>query len=108
LVVKVKAMFSHKLGNEEEKEGFTVSIRFLALLFLGIVLVVAGIIVLVVASLETGGSGSVGVVIFLGPFPIVFGSGPDSKWLILIEIIIAATSLVAFLVVNKRYGRLSE
>ena len=101
-------MFSHKLEDEEENEGFTVSNRFLALLFLGIALVLAGIIVLVVASLELGGSGSVGVVIFIGPFPIVFGSGPDSKWLILIGIIIAAISIVAFLVMNKRYGRLSE
>jgi len=108
LVVKVNAMFSHKLEDEAENEGFTVSSRFLALLFLGVALVLAGIIVLVVTSLELGGSGSVGVVIFIGPFPIVFGSGPDSKWLILIGAIIAAISLVTFLVMNKRYRRLSE
>jgi len=30
------------------------------------------------------------VVIFIGPFPIVFGSGPGAIWLILIALIIAA------------------
>ena len=100
-------MFSHKLEDEAENEGFTVSSRFLALLFLGVALVFAGII-LVVTSIELGGSGSVGVVVFIGPFPIVFGSGPDATWLIFIGVIIAAISLVVFLAMNnKRYGRLN-
>ena len=102
-------MFSHKLEDEEENEGFTVSRRFLALVFLGAALVLAGIIILVVSSLELGGSGSVGAVVFIGPFPIVFGSGPDATWLILIGVIIAVISLVVFLAMNnKRYGRLND
>jgi uncharacterized membrane protein len=102
-------MFSYKLDEEEENEGFTFSNRFLAFLFLGTALVFTGIIILAVSSLELGGSGSIGVVVFIGPFPIVFGSEPDAKWLILIGVIMAVISLVVFLAMNnKRYRRLND
>jgi uncharacterized membrane protein len=102
-------MFSYKLDEPEENEGFTFSNRLLALLFLGTALVFTGIIILSVFSPELGGSGSIGVVVFIGPFPIVFGSGLDAKWLILIGVIIAAISLVVFLAMNnKRYRRLND
>ena len=65
---------------ETEDEGIAVSGRLFGFLILGIALVFIGIVVLVVASAVFGGSGSVGVVIFIGPFPIVFGSGPR-RWL---------------------------
>ncbi len=101
-------MFSDTFENNDENDGFTVSSRFLALLFLGVVIVIIGIVILIVASVFAGGSGSVGVVIFIGPFPIVFGSGPDATWLIIIGVILTVISIVAFLIMNKRYGRLNE
>ena len=88
---------------ETEDEGITVSSRLFGFLILGIALVFVGIVVLVVASLVLGSSGSVGVVIFIGPFPIVFGSGPNADWLILIGIILAVLSIVLFLVMNRRF-----
>ena len=88
---------------ETEDEGITVSSRLFGFLILGIALVFVGIVVLVVASLVLGSSGSVGVVIFIGPFPIVFGSGPNAGWLILIGIILAVLSIVFFLVMNRRF-----
>jgi uncharacterized membrane protein len=88
---------------ETEDEGITVSSRLFGFLILGIALVLIGIVVLVVASLVLGGSGSVGVVIFIGPFPIVFGSGPNADWLILIGIILAVLSIVLFWVMNRRF-----
>ena len=81
---------------ENEDEGIAVSSRLFGFLILGIALVFVGIVVLVVASLVLGSSGSVGVVIFIGPFPIVFGSGPNAGWLILIGIILAVLSIVFF------------
>ena len=90
---------------ENGEEGFTISDRFFGLLLLGVALVFVGIAVIVFASLSLGGSGSVGAVIFVGPFPIVFGSGPNSILLILIGIILAVLSLVFFWVMNRRYGR---
>jgi uncharacterized membrane protein len=91
---------------EDDDEGFVVSSRFLAFLILGIALVLVGIAVLVVVSLlSSSSSGSVGVVIFIGPFPIVFGAGPNALWLILIGIILAALSVAFFFVMNRRIGR---
>ena len=95
-------------AQETEDEGITVSSRLLGFLILGIALVFVGIVVLVVASLAFGSSGSVGVVIFIGPIPIVFGSGPNADWLILIGIILAVLSIVLFLVMNRRLGRFSN
>jgi uncharacterized membrane protein len=95
-------------GEENEEEDIPISNRFFSLLILGIVLVFVGIVVLAVASVVLGGSGSAGVVIFIGPFPIVFGSGPNAAWLITIGIILAVLSIVIFLVMNKRIGRLTD
>ena len=94
---------------DEEETGFTVSSRFLKFLFLGIALVFVGLAVVMVASLFLGGgSSSVGVVVFIGPIPIVFGSGPDATWLITIGIVLAVLSMVAFLIMNRRYRKFSE
>ena len=95
-------------AQETEDEGITVPSRLVGFLILGIALVFVGIVVLVVASLAFSSSESVGVVIFIGPIPIVFGSGPNANWLILIGIILAVLSIVLFLVMNKRVGRFSN
>jgi uncharacterized membrane protein len=91
---------------ETEDDGIQVSARLLGLLVLGIVLVFVGIAVLVVVSLISGSPGSVGVVIFIGPFPIVFGSGPNAVWLILIGIILAILSIALFVFMNRKFGKL--
>ena len=88
---------------ETEDEGFTVSSRLFGFLILGIALIFVGIVVLAVVSLFLSSSESVGVVVFIGPFPIVFGSGPNATWLILIGIILAALSIMLFLVMNRRF-----
>jgi uncharacterized membrane protein len=72
------------------------------------VLVFVGLVILVVASLVFGGSGSVGGIILIGPIPIVFGAGHDASWLIVISIILAVLSLVLFLVMNRRLRRFSS
>ena len=89
-------------AQETEDEGINVSDRLFSLLILGVAFVFVGIVILAVVSLVLGGSGSVGVVIFIGPFPVVFGSGPSATWLILIGIVIAVLSVAFFLVMNKR------
>ena len=87
---------------ENEAEGIGVSNRLLGFLLLGIALVFVGVAVLVVASVVLGGSGSVGGVILIGPFPIVFGAGPDAGWLIAVSVILTVVSLVLFLVMNRQ------
>ena len=85
-----------------ENECSEVSGRFFNLLILGLALIFVGIVVLVVVSLFSVGSGSSGIVIFIGPFPIVFGKGPDAVWLILIGIIITVLILIFSLIIHRK------
>jgi uncharacterized membrane protein len=93
------------MPNEDESEGFTLPSGLFKWVVLGIAFLLVGLLVILLASSFLGGSGSVGVVIFIGPIPIVFGSGPDKIWLILIGIIITVISLVAYFGINRRYRR---
>lgn len=94
------------LSEEQNEEGgVAVSGRLWMLLLAGISLVFVGIAVIVVASILLGGSGSVGGVILIGPIPIIFGSGPDALWLVLVGVIVSIISIVLFLVLNRRAGR---
>ena len=100
-------------GEEENREaveeGIPVSSRFLLLLFLGFILVIVGVAVVLVASvLYGGGSVSGGAVIFIGPFPIVIGAGPDATLIVLFSIILAVLSVVVFLVINRKMRRFGE
>jgi uncharacterized membrane protein len=88
---------------ETEDEGIAISSRLFGFLILGVALVLIGIVVLAVVSFVLSSSTSVGVVVFIGPFPIVFGAGPNAVWLIIIGIILAVLSIVVFLVMNRRH-----
>ena len=91
------------------EEGAPVSSRFFLLLISGFVLIFVGIAAILVAMVfYGGGSASAGVVIFIGPFPIVIGAGPDATLIVLFSIIIAVLSVVVFLVMNKRVRRLED
>ena len=89
------------MGKVTGDTGFGLSDRLFSFLLLGIALVFVGVAVLVVAAV-LGGSGSVTGVIFIGPIPIVFGAGPDSAWLILISLIVAALSIALFVLSRRR------
>jgi len=95
-------MSENKEVSENDEDGITVSNRFMALLFLGLGIIIIGIIMIVVASVLGGGSGSVGGVIFIGPFPIVFGVGPNGIWLIIVSIIIAFLMFMLLFVMKRR------
>jgi uncharacterized membrane protein len=88
--------------SHETEEGINVSSRLFAVLILGFLLVFIGVIVLVVATLLSGGSASVGGIVFIGPIPIVFGAGPNADWLILISIILAVVSFALLFVYRRR------
>ena len=72
-------------------------------MILGFVLVLVGItVILVTAVLYGGSSANFGGVIFVGPFPIVIGAGPDATLMVLLGIILAVLSVIMFLVMNRR------
>jgi uncharacterized membrane protein len=59
------------------------------LLAAGIVIILAGMLVLVISAAGQG-QASVGGAIFIGPFPIAFGTGPSGTSLALVSVIIGA------------------
>ena len=96
-------------SQETAEEESIVSSRLFLFLILGFVLVVVGIAVILIATvLYGGGSASAGAVIFIGPFPIVIGAGPDVTWIVLLSIILAVLSIVVFLVLNRKIRRLES
>ena len=78
--------------------------KFFTLFAAGFALVFIGVVFVMVASLLGNGEGSAsaGVVVFIGPFPIAFGAGPDAGWLILVGVVLAVVSVVLFAVLRRR------
>ena len=77
------------------------------LLALGLLLVVAGF-GLLFAGAAGQGSSSVGGVIFIGPFPIAFGSGPRGADVALASVVIGAVMVFLFLAWGWRIARGSQ
>jgi uncharacterized membrane protein len=67
-----------------------------ALVGVGVFLILVGL-VMVFASAATGSGGSAGVVIFIGPIPIVFGAGPDAGLLVLVGVVLALVMMFCLL-----------
>ena len=93
--------------DEENRETISkelaLSYKAFSLLFLGFILIVVGMAVILVTSVfYGGGSVNAGAVIFIGPFPIVIGAGPDVTWIVFFSIILAVLSVVMFLVINRK------
>ena len=55
-------------------------------------------LVAVAAVFSQVGSTGFGGIIFIGPISIVFGIGPDAKWLILFAMIPTVLSVIMFLI----------
>lgn len=68
------------------------------IIFTGILLCLIGFIIIFLGSLATvsgsGGNISAGGIIFIGPFPIVFGAGEYGLHLIWLSIVIAIIMIV--------------
>jgi uncharacterized membrane protein len=62
------------------------------LLAAGIVIMLAGMLVLVISAADQG-QASVGGAIFIGPFPFAFGTGPSGTSLALVSVVIGAVMI---------------
>jgi uncharacterized membrane protein len=85
-----------------DNESIGISGGMLTVLFVGFAVILIGIILVILAAAVGGGSSSVGGVIFIGPFPIVFGAGPDATWLIVISLVVAVLMLVLLFVWRRK------
>jgi uncharacterized membrane protein len=66
------------------------------LLGFGLALVVVGLFLVAIGS--ASGAVSAGGVVFIGPLPFVFGSGPTGDQLALVSVVIGAAMMVVLLV----------
>ncbi len=76
--------------------------KFFLLFIIGFFLIFMGIIILMVATVLSDGSVNFDAFIFIGPFPIVVGAGPEAPWMILFAILLAVLSVIMFLVLTKQ------
>lgn len=74
----------------------------LKLFLLGFALVFVGMIFLIASSILSGNvETTTGIIIFVGPIPIILGSGPYSIFAILLATILAVLGVVFFLLLRK-------
>ena len=71
---------------------------------IGLLIFLAGFALLFVGAFGQG-SVSTGGVVFIGPFPIVFGSGPSGTQLAVASVVIGGVMLVLFLLWGWRFYR---
>ncbi len=77
---------------------------FLTLIFIGVVVVIIGILLIFIASISSQGETRVegGGVVIIGPIPIVFGSSQRITILLLfLAIILTVTTIVLYLVLGR-------
>ncbi len=89
------------MSNDDEHESLSWGYK---LLVAGVALILLGTLILAAVTVISIGEGSasIGGIIFIGPFPIVFGSGPNAIWLIMVAVAIAALGLAVWLVIYRR------
>jgi len=80
--------------------------KFWMLFVLGLLLILVGFLILMIATmLSSEASASFGGFIMIGPFPIVFGAGPEAAWMVLFAIVMAVLSIVIFFVLHREIRR---
>ncbi|MEM2999358.1 MAG: DUF131 domain-containing protein [Candidatus Bathyarchaeia archaeon] len=89
-------------NQEALEKGITLSNKLFSVLIIGFTLIIVGIMVIAFATAFNGHGCSAGAVIFIGPFPIVIGAGPDATLLVSFSIILAVIGIVIFFVMNRK------
>lgn len=95
-------MLNIEIGVKCSEHKFEASQKFLLLFIVGFFIILTGIIILIFAAMLYGeGSANFGALIFIGPIPIVIGSGPAAPWIVLLAIILAVLSIIMFLIMHR-------
>jgi len=91
------ARCSRQARRKEELEATPIGVRVASLphilLLIGLVTVALGTAILFVAVVLAGGGISAGGVVFVGPIPIIFGSGGDPALIALVSLLAVAAML---------------
>lgn len=72
------------------------------LFFIAFAVILIGMLLMTLGSVSNSGSASGGAIIFIGPFPIILGSGPYSFFLVVLAAILTIAGFVFLLFMRKR------
>jgi uncharacterized protein (TIGR00304 family) len=90
----------------EETSEAPVWTTTMQLFFVGFLLTFIGFIVLISSTaLQENSSVSGGLIIFIGPLPIILGSGPYAVFAILLAVILTIIGFIMFFVLRKQAFR---
>jgi uncharacterized membrane protein len=71
----------------------------------GVLIILAGLILIFAGSMGQG-SASAGGVVFVGPFPIAFGAGPEGGDLALMSVVIGGVMVALLLIWGWRLAKM--
>jgi len=75
--------------------------NYLLIIFIGLIMITAGIILLIIDSLKKEKNVETGGVLIIGPIPIVFGSSREAAYLAMIlAIVLTILAIILFLTIN--------
>ena len=74
---------------------------FMKVFLAGFLFIFLGTIILMVAGLMGGVSNSFGLVVFIGPIPIILGAGKYSLLAVLLAVVLTIIGIVLFLLLRK-------
>ncbi len=74
----------------------------LGLFTVGLILILVGITLAVAATMLSGETVAAGGVIFIGPVPIVVGTGSCSIWTMVLAVVLAILGILMFVIYQKR------
>ena len=77
-------------------------IPFMKIFFLGFLLIFAGMIILMLATIFFGLKDSFGLILLIGPIPIIFGTGQISLPLIILAITLTILCIIVFILLSRR------
>jgi uncharacterized membrane protein len=84
--------------NDDARFGWSMAFT----VFLGaFIMIFVGMMLMMLASVSSGG-GSGGLVLFIGPFPIAVGSGPQSSLMVTVAFALAIVGMVLFFLFARR------
>ncbi len=88
---------------EHDLEASTISSSLFMKVFLaGFLLIFLGVAILMIAGLMGWVSQSFGLVVFIGPIPIILGAGKYSSLAILLAIILTIIGIALFVILRKQ------
>lgn len=72
------------------------------LFFLGFFVILIGTVLVVIAAILSGETATAGAVIFVGPIPIILGTGPYFIWAMVLAVVLTILGIVMFIIWRKR------